>query len=68
MSETERDYFTNECKPPLHTRFEEGQSGNPRGRAAKNLAPLLAAALNQPVTGTDNGKRRRVRIRRPARG
>ena len=48
MSETERDYATNYRKPPLHTRFEKGQSGNPRGRPAKNLATLLAAALNQP--------------------
>ena len=47
-------------KPPLHTRFKKGQSGNPRGRPAKNLPALLAAALNEKVTVTENGKRRQV--------
>jgi hypothetical protein len=35
MSETEREYATNYRKPPLHTRFKKGQSGNPRGRPRK---------------------------------
>ena len=60
MSETERQYAANYLQPPLHTRFKKGQSGNPRGRPAKNLAALLAAALNEKVTVTENGKRRQV--------
>ena len=32
MSETKREYVNNYRKPPLHTRFKKGQSGNPRGR------------------------------------
>ena len=60
MSKTEREYAANYRKPPLHTRFKKGQSGNPRGRPAKNLAALLAAALNEKVTVTENGKRRQV--------
>ena len=34
----ERDYEVGYAKPPEHTRFVKGQSGNPRGRApgAKN--------------------------------
>ena len=60
MSETEREYAANYRKPPLHTRFKKGQSGNPRGRPAKNLPALLAAALNEKVTVTENGKRRQV--------
>ena len=36
MSETERQYAANYRQPPLHTRFKKGQSGNPRGRPAKN--------------------------------
>ena len=40
--------------------LQKGQSGNPRGRPAKNLAALLAAALNEKVTVTENGKRRQV--------
>src|SRR5580693_1826918 len=60
MSETERKYAANYRKPPLHTRFKKRQSGNPRGRPAKNLPALLAAALNEKVTVTENGKRRQV--------
>jgi hypothetical protein len=60
MSETERQYAANYRKPPVHTRFKKGQSGNPRGRPAKNLPALLAAALNEKVTVTENGKRRQV--------
>ena len=35
MSETRREYAANYRKPPEHTRFKRGQSGNPRGRPAK---------------------------------
>src|ERR1700751_101644 len=60
MSETAREYAANYRKPPFHTPFKKGQSGNPRGRPAKNLPGLLAAALNEKVTVTENGKRRQV--------
>src|SRR5215469_2634554 len=60
MSETERDYAANYRKPPLHTRFKKGQSGNPRGRPKKNLPALLVAALNEPVFVTIDGERRKI--------
>ena len=49
-------------KPPRHTRFIKGQSGNPRGRApgAKNLKTLLSEALNETVIVTENGGRRKL--------
>ena len=49
-------------KPPRHTRFAKSQSGNPRGRprGAKNFTTLLEEALNEPVTVTENGGRRKV--------
>ena len=60
MSETEREYAANYRKPPLHTRFKKGQSGNPRGRPKKNLPALLVAALNEPVFVTIDGERRKI--------
>ena len=60
--DTDGDYEVGYGKPPRHTRFVKGQSGNPRGRpcGAKNLSTLLDEALNEPVTVTENGGRRRV--------
>jgi hypothetical protein len=54
------DYEVGYGKPPRHTRFQKGRSGNPRGRprGSKNLAGLLVAALNKPVVVVENGKRR----------
>jgi hypothetical protein len=58
----EGDYEVGYGKPPLHSRFKKGQSGNPRGRppGAKNLSTLLNEALNEPVVITENGGRRKV--------
>jgi hypothetical protein len=60
MSETRREYAANYRKPPLHTRFKKGQSGNPHGRPKKNLPALLVAALNEPVFVTIDGERRKI--------
>jgi hypothetical protein len=47
-------------RPPLHTRFRKGQSGNPGGRSKKKLHALLADALNEPVLVTIDGERRKI--------
>ncbi len=49
-------------KPPVHTRFKPGQSGNPRGRpkGQRNLAGEIARAMAMPVPVTVNGRRRKV--------
>ena len=60
MSETKREYAANYRKPPLHTRFKKGQSGNPRGRPKKDLPALLVSALNEPVFVTIDGERRQI--------
>src|SRR5689334_24983502 len=60
------DYEVGYGRPPRHTRFAKGQSGNPRGRpcGAKNFTTLLEEALNEPVTVTENGGRRKGSKRR----
>ena len=57
-----RDYEVGYRKPPRHTRFTKGQSGNPRGRSpgAKNLKTLLSDALNKSVVVSENGGRRKI--------
>jgi hypothetical protein len=59
---TERQYTVGKGKPPEHTRFQKGQSGNPRGRrkGSKNVATLLEQVLNERVVVTENGKRKRI--------
>jgi hypothetical protein len=58
----QRDYEVGYGKPPHRTRFQKGQSGNPRGRpcGSKNLKTLLSEALNEPVVITENGRRRKI--------
>ena len=58
----ERDYEVGYGKPPRHTRFELGRSGNPRGRpgGSKNLLTLLNEALSEPVIVVENGRRRKI--------
>jgi hypothetical protein len=63
--EDQRDYEVGYGKPPRHTRFKKGQSGNPRGRpkGSKNLPTLLSEALNEPVVVAENGRRRKITMR-----
>jgi hypothetical protein len=60
--EKNNDYEVGYGKPPCHTRFVKGRSGNPRGRppGSKNFTTLLREALNEPVIVTENGGRRKV--------
>jgi hypothetical protein len=49
-------------KPPLHTCFRKGQSGNPKGRdkGTKNFATIFMKAMSQPVSINENGKRKTI--------
>ena len=64
MDELERD-LTNKvgyAKPPKHTRFTKGRSGNPKGRptGSKNLATMMIEELTKPVPIVENGKRTKI--------
>src|SRR5262249_37801101 len=49
-------------KPPRHTRFKPGTSGNTKGRpkGAKNFATVIEKELCARVEVTENGKRKRI--------
>lgn len=49
-------------KPPRHSRFQKGQSGNPKGRAkgSRNFATIFAEAMMKPVAITENGQRKKI--------
>ena len=60
MSENKRDYEVGRGKPPVHSRFKKGQSGNPRGPRPKNLPALLVDALNEKGVVTIDGEHREI--------
>ena len=60
MAASDSDYQVGPGRPPLHTRFKKGESGNPSGRSTKSLPALLAAALNETVVMTIDGRRRTI--------
>ena len=60
MADSESGYNVGPGRPPLHTRFKKGQSGNPGGRSTKSLPALLVAALNETVVVTIDGRRRKI--------
>ena len=49
MDDQAKDYAVGYSKPPVETRFQKGQSGNPEGRprGTKKLVTLLGEVLSQ---------------------
>src|SRR5215217_6786617 len=56
------EYAVGFCRPPLHTRFKPGQSGNPSGRVkgSKNLKTLFHQILNEQIPLRDGTQSKTV--------
>ncbi|WP_051257032.1 DUF5681 domain-containing protein [Brevundimonas aveniformis] len=56
------DYEVGYKKPPKHSQWPKGTSGNKSGRPKREKDPLevLTKAASQRVTVTENGKSRRI--------
>jgi hypothetical protein len=55
-------YNVGRARPPRHTQFKKGESGNKAGRprGSKNLSTLIMEAAHGQVTATIDGKQRKI--------
>jgi hypothetical protein len=56
------NYLVGYRRPPLHTRFKPGQSGNPSGRVkgSKNLKSLFHQIMNEQIPLVDGSQSKKV--------
>lgn len=55
-------YEVGYCKPPVHTRFKPGQSGNPTGRpkGSQNLKTLFHKILNEQISLQEGSQTKKI--------
>jgi hypothetical protein len=61
-ADADSDYKIGHGRPPKHSKFKPGKSGNPDGRpkGSRNIATIAKEVLFKQVTITENGRRRKV--------
>jgi hypothetical protein len=64
QNEKPPEYEVGYRRPPKHTRFQPGTSGNPKGRprVSKDFAAAFDAGMNERVAVIENGKRKKITI------
>ena len=57
-----RSFAVGYGRPPLHSRFKPGQSGNPKGRAkqSRNMRTIVQQVLNEDMQIREGGRLRRM--------
>jgi len=62
MNKDKKDYEVGYGKPPKHSQFKKGQSGNPKGKpkGSCNLKTDVISVLNSRIVVNENGQTRKV--------
>lgn len=57
-----RDYEVGHGKPPKHTRFKPGQSGNPSGKRSQkpSSSEILDGILGEKISVTEGDRKRKI--------